>query len=139
MDNSRNDFFKTQVLGHPAGLFVLFFTEMWERFSYYGMRAIFILYLTAKTTEANAGLGWDKVSALELYGWYTMMVYVMSVPGGLLADRWLGQKKAVMLGGLLLCIGHFILAFDEIWAFGGSKYLQHFRFSKYWNADKHGK
>lgn len=103
--------------GHPKGLYILFFTEMWERFSYYGMRAIFILYLTAKTTEANAGLGWDKVSALELYGWYTMMVYVMSVPGGLLADRWLGQKKTVMLGGVLLCIGHFILAFDALWAF----------------------
>jgi POT family proton-dependent oligopeptide transporter len=81
------------------------------------MRAILILYLTAKTSEVNAGLGWDKVSALELYGWYTMMVYVMSVPGGLLADRWLGQKKTVMLGGFLLCIGHFILAFDALWAF----------------------
>ena len=103
--------------GHPKGLYILFFTEMWERFSYYGMRAILILYLTAKTTQANAGLGWDNVSALELYGWYTMMVYVMSVPGGLLADRLLGQKKTVMLGGFLLCIGHFILAFDAIWAF----------------------
>jgi POT family proton-dependent oligopeptide transporter len=108
---------KQTLWGHPKGLYILFFTEMWERFSYYGMRAILILYLTAKTTEVNAGLGWDKVSALELYGWYTMMVYVMSVPGGLLADRWLGQKKTVMLGGLLLCIGHFILAFDAIWAF----------------------
>lgn len=103
--------------GHPKGLYVLFFTEMWERFSYYGMRAILILYLTAKTTEYNPGLGWDKVSALELYGWYTMMVYVMSVPGGLLADRVLGQKKTVMLGGFLLCIGHIVLAFDAVWAF----------------------
>lgn len=103
--------------GHPKGLYVLFFTEMWERFSYYGMRAILILYLTAKTTEINPGLGWDKVSALELYGWYTMMVYVMSVPGGLLADRLLGQKKTVMLGGFLLCIGHIVLAFDAVWAF----------------------
>ncbi|MFZ2431273.1 MAG: peptide MFS transporter [Lutibacter sp.] len=108
---------KQTLWGHPKGLYILFFTEMWERFSYYGMRAILILYLTAKTTEVNAGLGWDKVSALELYGWYTMMVYVMSVPGGLLADRWLGQKKTVMLGGFLLCIGHFILAFDALWAF----------------------
>lgn len=108
---------KQKLWGHPKGLYILFFTEMWERFSYYGMRAIFILYLTAKTTDANAGLGWDKVSALELYGWYTMMVYVMSVPGGLLADKWLGQKKTVMLGGFLLCIGHFILAFDAVWAF----------------------
>lgn len=103
--------------GHPKGLYILFFTELWERFSYYGMRAILILYLTAKTTDSNAGLGWDKVSALELYGWYTMMVYVMSVPGGLLADRFLGQKKTVMLGGFLLCIGHIVLAFDTIWAF----------------------
>lgn len=103
--------------GHPKGLYVLFFTEMWERFSYYGMRAILILYLTAKTSEINPGLGWDKVSALELYGWYTMMVYVMSVPGGLLADRLLGQKKTVMLGGFLLCIGHIVLAFDAVWAF----------------------
>jgi POT family proton-dependent oligopeptide transporter len=108
---------KQTLWGHPKGLYILFFTEMWERFSYYGMRAILILYLTAKTTDVNAGLGWDKVSALELYGWYTMMVYVMSVPGGLLADKWLGQKKTVMLGGFLLCIGHFILAFDAIWAF----------------------
>jgi len=103
--------------GHPKGLYILFFTEMWERFSYYGMRAILILYLTAKTSEINPGLGWDKVSALELYGWYTMLVYVMSVPGGLLADRLLGQKKTVMLGGFLLCIGHLILAFDALWAF----------------------
>lgn len=105
------------IFGHPAGLYVLFFTELWERFSYYGMRAILVLYLTAKTTSSNAGLGWENASALELYGWYTMMVYVMSVPGGLLADRWLGQKKTVMLGGVLLCIGHLVLAIDAIWAF----------------------
>lgn len=108
---------KELLWGHPKGLYILFFTELWERFSYYGMRAIFVLYLTAKTTEANAGLGWDNISALKLYGWYTMMVYVMGVPGGLLADRLLGQKKTVMLGGLLLCVGHLILAVDELWAF----------------------
>ena len=104
-------------LGHPKGLYILFFTEMWERFSYYGMRAILVLYLTAKTDELNPGWGWDNASALELYGWYTFFVYAMSVPGGLLADRLLGQKKSVMLGGVLLCIGHFILAFDAPWAF----------------------
>ena len=103
--------------GHPKGLYILFFTELWERFSYYGMRAILILYLTAKTTDSNAGLGWDKVSALELYGWYTFFVYVLSVPGGLLADRILGQKKTVMLGGFLLVVGHIVLAFDNITAF----------------------
>lgn len=106
-----------ELWGHPKGLYVLFFTEMWERFSYYGMRAILVLYLTAKSSEGNGGLGWDKGSALELYGWYTMMVYMMAVPGGLLADRVLGQRKAVMLGGALLCIGHFVLAIDELWAF----------------------
>jgi POT family proton-dependent oligopeptide transporter len=103
--------------GHPKGLYILFFTELWERFSYYGMRAILILYLTAKTTDSNAGLGWDNVSALEIYGWYTMFVYVMSVPGGLLADRLIGQKKAVLVGGILIVIGHFILVVDELWAF----------------------
>ncbi len=103
--------------GHPKGLYILFFTELWERFSYYGMRAILILYLTAKTTDKNAGLGWDDVSALELYGWYTMFVYMLSVPGGLLADRLLGQKKTVMLGGFLLVFGHVILAFDSLLAF----------------------
>ena len=99
---------ETTLWGHPKGLYILFFTELWERFSFYGMRAILILYLTAKTTEANAGLGWDNVSALEIYGWYTMLVYVMSVPGGLLADRLIGQKKAVMVGSVLIIIGHFI-------------------------------
>jgi POT family proton-dependent oligopeptide transporter len=103
--------------GHPKGLYILFFTELWERFSFYGMRAILILYLTAKTTDSNNGLGWDNVSALEIYGWYTMFVYVMSVPGGLLADRVIGQKKAVLIGGILIIIGHFILVVDELWAF----------------------
>ena len=105
------------LFGHPKGLYILFFTEMWERFSYYGMRAILVLYLTAKGDELNPGLGWDNVSALQLYGWYTMLVYAMSVPGGLLADRLIGQKKSIMIGGILLCFGHFILAFDTIWAF----------------------
>jgi POT family proton-dependent oligopeptide transporter len=102
---------------HPKGLYILFFTEMWERFSYYGMRAIFVLYLAAKATGVNPGVGWEKADALALYGWYTMMVYVLAVPGGIIADRWLGQKKTVMLGGILLCIGHFVLAIDTLTAF----------------------
>lgn len=100
--------------GHPRGLYVLFFTELWERFSFYGMRAIFVLYLTTKTDELNAGLGWDNVSALQLYGWYTFLVYAMAVPGGLLADRLLGQKKTVLLGGLLLVAGHSLLAINDL-------------------------
>ena len=108
---------KQTLWGHPKGLYILFFTELWERFSYYGMRAILVLYLTAKGDEFNPGWGWDNTSALKLYGWYTFLVYAMSIPGGLLADRLIGQKKSVMLGGILLCIGHFILAFDAVWAF----------------------
>jgi proton-dependent oligopeptide transporter, POT family len=105
------------ILGHPKGLFILFFAEMWERFSFYGMRAILVLYLTAKTTSDNPGLGWDNASALELYGWYGMLVYMMSIPGGLLADRLLGQKKSVLLGGVLIILGQFVLAIENITAF----------------------
>ena len=106
-----------ELFGHPIGLFILFFTEMWERFSYYGMRAILVLYLVAETTQANPGLGWTKGEALALYGWYTMMVYVMSVPGGYLADKFLGQRKSVTIGGVLLLIGHSVLAIEHLTAF----------------------
>lgn len=106
-----------ELFGHPAGLFVLFFTEMWERFSYYGMRAILVLYLVAEITGPNAGLGWSNGQALSLYGWYTMLVYVACIPGGWIADKFLGQKKSVLYGGLLLVAGHSILAIEELWAF----------------------
>lgn len=103
--------------GHPKGLYILFFTEMWERFSYYGMRAILTLYMITEVSNNNPGLGWDDAFALSIYGWYTMAVYVMSIPGGIIADRWLGQKKTVLLGGILLIFGHSILAIDATWAF----------------------
>ncbi len=106
-----------QLFGHPVGLYILFFTEMWERFSYYGMRAILVLYLVAQTTEDNAGLGWSNGEALALYGWYTMLVYVASIPGGWIADKFLGQKKSVLYGGILLVIGHSVLAIEQMWAF----------------------
>ena len=106
-----------ELFGHPMGLFILFFTEMWERFSYYGMRAILVLYLVAETTAANPGMGWTSGEALALYGWYTMMVYVMSVPGGYIADKFLGQRKSVTIGGVLLLIGHSILAIEHLTAF----------------------
>jgi len=106
-----------QLFGHPVGLYVLFFTEMWERFSYYGMRAILVLYLVAETAGDNAGLGWSNGEALALYGWYTMLVYVASIPGGIIADKLLGQRKSVLLGGILLVMGHSILAVEEMWAF----------------------
>jgi POT family proton-dependent oligopeptide transporter len=105
------------LFGHPVGLYVLFFTEMWERFSYYGMRAILVLYLVAQTKAENGGLGWTNGEALSLYGTYTMLVYVMSIPGGWIADKFLGQKKSVLYGGLLLVAGHSILAVEQMWAF----------------------
>ncbi|PKP44509.1 MAG: MFS transporter [Bacteroidetes bacterium HGW-Bacteroidetes-13] len=108
---------RKELFGHPVGLYVLFFTEMWERFSYYGMRALLVLYLVTQTTEKNAGLGWSNSEALALYGWYTMLVYVASIPGGIIADRILGQKKSVIVGAILLVIGHSILAIDLMWAF----------------------
>ena len=106
-----------ELFGHPVGLYVLFFTEMWERFSYYGMRAILVLYLVAEATADNAGLGWSNGDALSLYGTYTMLVYVASIPGGIIADKLLGQRKSVLLGGILLVFGHSVLAVEEMWAF----------------------
>lgn len=106
-----------EFFGHPKGLFVLFFTEMWERFSYYGMRAILVLYLVAQTDVSNAGLGWTNGEALALYGWYTMLVYVASIPGGWIADKFIGQKKSVLYGGVLLVAGHSVLAIEQMWAF----------------------
>ena len=94
--------------GHPRGLSTLFFSEMWERFSYYGMRGFLILFMTASV--ANGGLGFDVATAGAIFGTYTAMVYLMSVPGGWLADRVFGQRKAVLYGGILIACGHFSLA-----------------------------
>ena len=113
MANALKPAHQKELWGHPVGLYILFFTEMWERFSYYGMRALFTLFLVAETTSSNAGFGWSNGEALALYGWYTMLVYVSSIPGGWIADRLLGQKKTVMLGGALLCIGHSVLALNS--------------------------
>jgi POT family proton-dependent oligopeptide transporter len=94
--------------GHPRGLQTLFFTEMWERFSYYGMRAILILFMVA-SPEAG-GLGFSDVKAGMIYGVYTAMVYLVSLPGGWIADRFLGQRRAVLHGGVLIMLGHVCLA-----------------------------
>ncbi|HNP17704.1 MAG TPA: peptide MFS transporter [Fulvivirga sp.] len=106
-----------QLWGHPMGLYFLFFVEMWERFSYYGMRALLTLYLAASIMGDNPGLGWDNAKTINFYGWYTMFVYLATIPGGIIADKFLGQKKTVLYGGILLCIGHTVLAFDAMWAF----------------------
>ncbi len=93
--------------GHPGGLPTLFFVEMWERFSYYGMRAILVLYAVAPLSQG--GLGFGVKEAASLYGTYTMAVYLLAVPGGFLADRWMGARQAVVLGGIVIVFGQFCL------------------------------
>lgn len=114
---SHTHIHRKELMGHPVGLYILFFAELWERFSYYGMRAILVLFLISSSNHANPGYGWTETDALVLYGWYTMLVYVMSIPGGWVADRFWGQKRTVLIGGLLLCAGHGILAVSAPWAF----------------------
>ena len=97
-----------QWFGHPRGLATLFLTEMWERFSYYGMRALLILYMVGSTQKP--GLGFGEKHAASIYGIYTMMVYLMGIPGGFVADRWLGHKRAVFVGGIIIASGHFSMA-----------------------------
>jgi proton-dependent oligopeptide transporter, POT family len=100
-----------ELLGHPRGLYLLFGAEMWERMSFYGMRGLLVLYLTDVT---RGGFGWEKADALSLYGWYTGLVYVTPLLGGWLADNVLGQRRAVVLGGLLMVIGHFLMAVPDL-------------------------
>src|SRR2546426_2869023 len=98
--------------GHPPGLSTLFFTEMWERFSYYGMRALLILYMTAPF--AAGGLAFDTSRAAAIYGWYTFGVYAAAIPGGWVADRLLGQYRSVFWGGVIIALGHFSLAVPSL-------------------------
>ena len=100
------------ILGHPDALFVLFFTEMWERFSYYGMRGLLTLFLVS--TYAQGGWGWTRESAGSLYGWYTLVVYATPILGGYLADRVLGLRRAVVIGGLIIAAGHISLFMDTV-------------------------
>lgn len=95
---------------HPSGLFVLFFTEMWERFSYYGMRALLVLFLT--TSLMGGGWAWDRQDALQLYGIYTGLVYLTPIIGGFIADKFLGFRWAVVIGALLMTLGHASMAMD---------------------------
>src|SRR5712664_4767461 len=103
------------LAGHPRGLTTLFFTEMWERFSYYGMRALLILFMTASV--AQGGLGFDTGVAGAVYGLYTSMVYMTSLPGGWVADRLIGQRRAVLYGGIIIACGHFSMAFSALSTF----------------------
>jgi len=119
--NSRTFF------GHPRGLSTLFFTEMWERFSYYGMRALLVLFMTQATTAViersdgsvipHGGLGLDLATATAIYGLYTALVYIMGLPGGWIADNLWGQRKAVFVGGCIIALGHFTMAVNTTFAF----------------------
>ncbi len=112
MSTSTDQIFKDKVLGHPAGLFVLFFTEMWERFSYYGMRAILVIFLTGVVTGDNPGWGWSTPAALSLLGTYAMFVYLTPLVGGWLADNKIGYRMAVVIGALLMTLGHAAMAVE---------------------------
>jgi POT family proton-dependent oligopeptide transporter len=98
--------------GHPKGLGPLFFTELWERFSYYGMRSILILFMTASV--ADGGLGFDVKTSASIYGWYTMAVYLTALPGGLIADYLTGARLAVFIGGIIIACGHFSMVFHSL-------------------------
>ncbi len=112
MNANTENFFKDKVLGHPAGLFVLFFTEMWERFSYYGMRAILVIFLTGAIIGDNPGWEWSTPAALSLLGTYAMLVYLTPLLGGWLADNKIGYRRAVVIGALLMTIGHASMAME---------------------------
>jgi proton-dependent oligopeptide transporter, POT family len=105
----------TAFFGHPRGLSTLFFTEMWERFSYYGMRALLVLFMTAAVAEG--GLGFDVAKAGAIYAMYTSLVYLVSLPGGWVADRILGQRRSVLYGGIVIAAGHFAMAIPQLITF----------------------
>jgi POT family proton-dependent oligopeptide transporter len=114
LDNSTSNI-NPEVLNHPAGLFILFFTEMWERFSYYGMRALLVLFLV--TALDGGGWGWSRENAAILYAWYTGLVYLTPLIGGWIADRFTGFKAAVVMGALLMTLGHASLAVETVSSF----------------------
>jgi POT family proton-dependent oligopeptide transporter len=101
-----------KLLNHPVGLFVLFFTEMWERFSYYGMRALLVLFLVSEASKG--GWAWTRPEALSLYGWYTGLVYLTPIVGGFIADKLTGYRKAVILGALIMTMGHASMAMEGV-------------------------
>lgn len=101
-----------KIINHPVGLFVLFFTEMWERFSYYGMRALLTLFLVSEVSKG--GWEWSRPEALKLYAWYTGLVYLTPIIGGFIADRFTGYRKAVILGALIMTMGHASMAMEGI-------------------------
>ncbi len=116
MSTDIENLFKDKVLGHPAGLFVLFFTEMWERFSFYGMRVLLVLFLTAPLISDNPGWEWPREHALALIGTYASLLYLTPILGGFIADRYTGYKKAVIIGCLIMTLGHAAMALETTWS-----------------------
>jgi POT family proton-dependent oligopeptide transporter len=114
MENTKNNN-DTSFFGHPAGLQTLFFTEMWERMSYYGMRALLVLFMTASLQEE--GLAFTMATATAIYGLYTGAVYFMGLPGGWMADRLIGGQSAVWYGGIIIMCGHIVLAIPSTQTF----------------------
>jgi proton-dependent oligopeptide transporter, POT family len=110
-ENSTDQFFKSTVLGHPSGLFVLFFTEMWERFSFYGMRALLVMFFTS--TVANGGWDWTREQAMAIFGSYVGLVYLSTMLGGYFADKIIGYRWAVVIGALLMTLGHGSMALES--------------------------
>ena len=110
MTTAIENMFKDKVLGHPAGLFVLFFTEMWERFSYYGMRALLVMFFTASLLDG--GWGWPREHAYAIFGTYTSLVYLSTLLGGYFADKKIGYRYAVVIGALLMTLGHGAMAIE---------------------------
>jgi proton-dependent oligopeptide transporter, POT family len=110
MNTDIENLFKDKVLGHPAGLFILFFTEMWERFSYYGMRALLVMFFTASLLDG--GWGWPREHAFAIFGTYTSLVYLSTLLGGYFADKKIGYRYAVLIGALLMTIGHACMALE---------------------------
>ncbi len=109
----RERIFSSKVLGHPSGLFVLFFTEMWERFSFYGMRVLLVNFLTMTIIGFNPGWQWDPETATALFGTYAMLLYITPIAGGILADRYLGYRGAVVLGAFIMTLGHASMALES--------------------------
>ena len=112
MNTDIENLFKDKVLGHPAGLFVLFFTEMWERFSFYGMRILLVLFLTAPLVGDNPGWEWPREHALALIGTYASLLYLTPIVGGFIADKFTGYKWAVVIGCIIMTLGHLSMVFE---------------------------
>src|SRR5216110_3452959 len=103
-----------RFFGHPVGLSTLFFTEMWERFSYYGIRPLLVLFMTAAL--ARGGFGFDRPTAAAIVGIYAASVYLASLPGGWIADRWLGLQRAIWTGGVFIALGHLSIALSSVFS-----------------------